>query len=112
MKTKYVSLFVLLLLTGTAVLHAQQIETKGRITSSIYAYVPPALRGSEDQETDWYFYQYLRFEARVKEYNNLTLHYNTRVPRNRKSAQPSAVRVPIMVASTRNATKRRDRTPR
>jgi len=92
MKTKYVSLFVLLLLTGSAVVQAQQIETKGRVTSSIYAYVPPALRGSGDQETDWYFYQYLRFQARIKEYNNLTLHYNTRVLTNTRNDIPDDLR--------------------
>jgi hypothetical protein len=58
--------------------HAQKVVTKGRFTNSIYAFEPLAFRGSEESETNVFLYQFLRFEAKIKEYNNLSFNYDTR----------------------------------
>jgi len=92
MKPNHFAIFVLILLVSLSQVNAQKVETKGRFTNSIYAYVPPVLRGTEEQETNWFFYQYLRFQAKVKEYNNLTFHYNTRLLTNLQEDIPDDLR--------------------
>lgn len=79
MKLKIFALWIIFLMSGTLIVQAQVVETKGRFTNSVYAYEPMYLRGTENPETHVYLYQFLRFQARIKEYNNLTLNLDTRM---------------------------------
>jgi len=78
MKTKFYLFSVFLILLNTLFVQAQDVVTKGRFTNSIYAFEPLAFRGTEESETHVFLYQFLRFEARIKEYNNLSFNYDTR----------------------------------
>jgi hypothetical protein len=78
MKTKFYLISVFFILLNTIFVQAQDVVTKGRFTNSIYAFEPLAYRGTEDSETHVFLYQFLRFEAKIKEYNNLSLNYDTR----------------------------------
>jgi hypothetical protein len=78
MKTKFFLLFAFIISFNTLSVHAQKVVTKGRFTNSIYAYEPLIFRGTEESETNVFLYQFLRFEAKIKEYNNLSFNYDTR----------------------------------
>jgi hypothetical protein len=80
MKTKIFTVLAFLLAFSTFSVEAQKVVTKGRFTNSVYAFEPLLLRGveAEDKETNVFLYQFLRFEAKIKEYNNLSLNYDTR----------------------------------
>lgn len=79
MKPKLCLIFVLLILIGGQFLYAQDIVTKGRFTNSVYVYEPTILRGQEESKAHVFLYQYLRFQARMKDVNNLTFNLDTRV---------------------------------
>jgi hypothetical protein len=78
MKTKFFVVSAFFILINTLIVQAQDVITKGRFTNSIYAFEPLAFRGTEESETHVFLYQFLRFEARIKEYNNLSFNYDTR----------------------------------
>ena len=78
MKTKFYVVLALFLFFNTLFVHAQDVVTRGRFTNSIYAYEPMYLRGTEDSETHVLLYQFFRFQAKIKEYNNLSFNYDTR----------------------------------
>jgi hypothetical protein len=78
MKTKFYVFSVFLILLCTLFVQAQDVVTKGRFSNSVYAFEPLAFRGTEESETHVFLYQFLRFEAKIKEYNNLSLNYDTR----------------------------------
>jgi hypothetical protein len=78
MKKKIVVISVFFILCNTLLVQAQDVVTKGRITNSVYAFEPLALMDSEESKTHVFLYQFLRFEAKIKEYNNLSFNYDTR----------------------------------
>ncbi|TFH01756.1 MAG: hypothetical protein E4H13_04000, partial [Calditrichales bacterium] len=79
MKTNLLLVTVLVILLAVTQSFSQDLVTKGRFTNSVYAFEPPILRGSEESETHVLLFQYLRFQASMKEYHNLTFNLDTRV---------------------------------
>ena len=78
MKTKLCVISVFFILCNSFIIQAQDVVTKGRFTNSIYAFEPISTNETEESETHVFLYQFLRFEAKVKEYNNLSFNYDTR----------------------------------
>jgi hypothetical protein len=78
MKTKIFVTSVLFIFFNTLFVQAQEVVTKGRFTNSVYAFEPLDFRGTEEAETHVFLYQFLRFEAKIKEYNNLAFNFDTR----------------------------------
>jgi hypothetical protein len=79
MKSKYLVLLTVCILVSIWCVQAQDIVTKGRFTNSVYAFETPLLGGTDDSETHVFLFQYLRFQARMKELNHLTFNLDTRV---------------------------------
>jgi len=78
MKTNLLLVTVLVILLAVTQSFPQDLVTTGRFTNSVYAFEPPILRGSEESETHVLLFQYFRFKASMKEYNNLTFNLDTR----------------------------------
>jgi hypothetical protein len=78
MKTKIYVVLAFLILLNMLSVKAQEVVTKGRFTNSIYAYDPLSQRESNESDTHVLLYQFLRFQAKIKEYNNLSFNYDTR----------------------------------
>lgn len=77
------SLAVCVLLLSTVM--AQGIDTRGRISNSVYAY-------GENDSTNVRLYQYLRFTADAKEWNNLSLNVAARVLTDTREDLPDETR--------------------